>query len=240
MAVRNRRPDLNGLLVIDKPLGWSSADVCRFVRRRTGGAKVGHGGTLDPLATGVLVVCLGRATKSIDGIVGAEKDYRAAIDLSAFTTTDDAEGERTEVAVDEPPATDAIRRALDEGFAGEIEQRPPAFSAVKIGGRRAYKLARAGEAVEPEPKRVVIHETRVERYDWPALDLFVRCGKGVYIRSIARDLGVALGTGGSLTGLVRTRVGAYRLADAVGPDDLPADIGPDDLRPIPPAPGAGG
>ncbi len=236
MAVRNHRPDLNGVLLIDKPLGWTSADVCRFVRRRTGGAKVGHGGTLDPLATGLLVVCLGRATKAIDRIMGAEKEYEARVDLSAFTTTDDAEGERREVAVDAPPTLERIERTLAERFTGEIDQRPPAFSAVKVGGERAYRLARAGGDVQPEPKRVVIHETRVEGYEWPELRLWVRSGKGVYIRSLARDLGGALGTGGTLTGLVRTRVGPFRLSEAAAPDALPQPMGPEHLLPIPEAP----
>ena len=154
MGIRNKRRDLNGILVIDKPLTWTSADVCRLIRRKTGGAKVGHAGTLDPLATGVLVVCLGRATKQIDRIMGEHKRYAAQIDLSAFSTTDDAEGEQTPVSPPSPtPAAERIRAALDS-MSGTIMQRPPAFSAIKVDGQRAYKMARKGEISEIEPRPV--------------------------------------------------------------------------------------
>jgi len=232
-APRNRRPDLNGLLVIDKPLRMTSADVCRVVRRRTGGAKVGHAGTLDPLASGVLVVCLGRATRAIDRIMGAAKTYDATIDLSAFSTTDDLEGETTPVHVDEPPTLECINEILAERFTGEIMQTPPAFSAVKVGGRRAYAMARAGKTPEIRPRPVVIHDVTARAYEWPMLRLSITCGKGTYIRSIARDLGHALKTGGMLTALVRTAVGDYTLEHAVALDDLPEPMEPTDLLPIP-------
>lgn len=214
MGVRNKRPDLNGVLVVDKPLGVSSAHVCRVIRRVTGGAKVGHAGTLDPLATGVLVLCLGTATKAISAIQDGEKAYDTTIDLSAFTTTEDAEGERTAVPVDTPPIQQHIERVLAGNFHGEIDQTPPAFSAVKVDGKRAYARARAGEDVVIQPKRVRIHRIDITRYEWPTLVISVRCGKGTYIRSIARDLGNALGTGGTLTQLRRTRVGRYGLDHA--------------------------
>lgn len=223
MGIRNKRPDLNGILNIDKPLGWSSAKVCNLVRRLSGGAKVGHAGTLDPLATGVLVVCLGKATKRIGGFMDASKEYRAAVDLSAFSSTDDAEGDRDPVEVAHPPALETIRMVLDERFIGEIEQAPPRFSAVKIDGQRAYKLARAGDDFETRVKLVRIDAIEIERYDWSRLDLRIECGKGTYIRSIARDLGVALGTGGMLSGLVRTRVGEFRIEQALSVEDLPRD-----------------
>jgi len=229
MPPRNKRPDLNGLLIIDKPLGWTSAHVCRVVRRKTEGAKVGHAGTLDPLATGVLVVCLGRATKQVNSIMETTKSYRAVVDLSAFTTTDDAEGERTEIEVHAPPSLEVIERVLAERFAGEILQRPPAFSAVKIQGERAYRLARAGAPPTPEPKRVTIHATRVLEYAWPRLTVEIDCSKGTYIRSIARDLGSALGTGGTLASLVRTRVGEFGLDRAINPDAIPDSVGPEFL-----------
>lgn len=234
MGIRNKRPDLNGLLVISKPLGWTSADVCRLIRRRTGGAKVGHAGTLDPLATGVLVVCLGRATKTIDALMATQKVYLATIDLSAFSTTDDAEGERTPIATDaQPPTIEQIKDVLVKQFTGDISQCPPAYSAVKIDGQRAYRLARAGKKVQPKPKRVMIHSIDVCRYDWPALELDITCGKGTYIRSIARDLGTALGTGGMLAALSRTRVGPFTLADAIEVDALPEKIEADSLRSLP-------
>ena len=237
MGVRNRRPDLNGVVVIDKPLGWTSADVCRFLRRRTGGAKVGHAGTLDPLATGVLVCCLGRATKAVPRIMDGAKRYEATVDLTAFSTTDDAEGELTPAETAAPPAIEAIEGALADRFTGVIEQRPPAFSAIKVDGRRAYRAARAGEAPELAPRPVRIDSIRAVAYAWPELRLDIRCGKGTYIRSIARDLGAALGTGGYLTALRRTEVGPFTEDGAVTPDDLPEEIGPGDLLDPGPAPG---
>lgn len=221
MGVRNKRPDLSGILNIDKPLGWSSAKVCNAVRRLSGGAKVGHAGTLDPLATGVLVVCLGKATKRIPGFMDAGKRYRAEVDLSAFSSTDDAEGEKEPVEVAAPPSEAAIRRVLSEHFNGEIEQYPPRYSAVKIDGQRAYKMARAGEEFQTRSKLVRIDSVEVLAYSWPRLVLDIECGKGTYIRSIARDLGAHLGTGGMLSGLVRTRVGEFRIEDARAVDDLP-------------------
>ena len=223
MAIRNKRPDLNGVLVVDKPLGWTSADVCRRIRSRTGGAKVGHAGTLDPLATGVLVVCLGKATKQIESIQASEKVYETTVDLSAFTSTDDAEGERVEIEVETPPTLNQIRDACD-AMTGEIEQTPPAFSAVKVGGQRAYKLAREGKEVEIKAKRITIHEITIERYTWPELDLTIRCGKGTYIRSIARDLGNTLGTGGTLTALKRTRIGKYSIDRSINPEEIPETV----------------
>lgn len=217
---RNHRPDLNGVLVIDKPLGLSSAAVCRAVRRATGGAKVGHAGTLDPLASGVLVVCLGKATKAVDRLMAGEKAYRAEVDLAAFSTTDDMEGEATPVTPRTTPDLGAIERAC-AAMVGEVMQSPPAFSAVHIDGERAYRMARRGELeasvdAPPLPARpVVIHAIEALSYEWPALSIDVRCGKGTYIRSIARDLGRALGTGGRLSGLRRTRVGPYTIDDAI-------------------------
>ncbi len=221
---RNRRPDLNGLLVIDKPLGRSSASICAEIRRRTGGAKVGHAGTLDPLATGVLLLCLGRATKIVPALMATSKRYRAELDLSAFSTTDDFEGERTVVEVAAPVREEAVREAL-LGFVGEIEQRPPVYSAVHVEGERAYQRARRGESDErPPARRVTIHGIELLDYAWPRLTIEVHCGKGVYIRSLARDLGERLGTGGMLTGLRRTAVGQFTIEQAVAPDALPAPI----------------
>lgn len=234
---RNKRPDLNGLLVVDKPVGPTSMDVCRVVRRRTGGAKVGHAGTLDPLASGVLVVCLGAATKAIDSLMASEKRYLAEIDLSAFSSTDDREGERTEVPVGAPPTREAIEGVL-AGFVGVVQQRPPVHSAVHIAGRRAYAIAReadrqGGQAERPPARPVVIHEIRLLEFDWPRLTIDIRCGKGTYIRSLARDLGEALGTGGMLAALRRTAVGGYSLEMALPLDDLPERIEPHDLSPVP-------
>ena len=230
MGIRNKRPDLNGLLVINKPLTWTSADVCRLIRRKTGGAKVGHGGTLDPLATGVLVVCLGRATKTISKIMQASKRYEAVVDLSAFSTTDDAEGERTELPAPSPVPTHKQIRIILDDLTGEIMQRPPAYSAIKVDGKRAYKLARSGETVELQARQIRIDSIEILAYDWPTLAIDIRCGKGTYIRSIARDLGEALGTGGMLTGLSRTEIGRFTLETAVDPETLPDEFTPDDLH----------
>ncbi|MCA9294333.1 MAG: tRNA pseudouridine(55) synthase TruB [Phycisphaerales bacterium] len=233
MAIKNHRPDLNGILVIDKPLGMTSARVCAQVRGLTRGAKVGHAGTLDPLATGVLVLCLGKATKAIDRIMATEKRYTATIDLAAFSTTDDREGERLPVDVGTPPLRAQIEQVLQTQFVGEIEQQPPAFSALWVDGRRAYTLAREGKAPVLDARPVMIHAIEIVRYAWPELEFDIRCGKGTYIRSIARDLGRALGTGGMLSALRRTAVGGYTQAQARFPEDLPTPFMPEELLPVP-------
>ncbi|MEO1278358.1 MAG: tRNA pseudouridine(55) synthase TruB [Planctomycetota bacterium] len=228
---------LCGLLVIDKPLGLSSMAVCARVRGalRRGGApkrvKVGHGGTLDPLASGVLVVLCGKATPLCDRVMRGTKRYLARVDLSAFTTTDDREGERTEVECADTPSMRDVENALP-AFVGTVMQRPPAFSAMKVGGRRAYALARKGHTVELEPRPVEIHSMKVTEYDWPFADLDIVSGKGVYIRSIARDLGTALGTGGTLESLRRTAVGAFTIEQAMPLNELPDEIGQPDLLPV--------
>lgn len=212
--MRNRRPDLSGVLVVDKPLGVSSAHVCAVVRRATGGAKVGHAGTLDPLATGVLVLCLGDATRAVELIMQGEKTYLAEVDLAHFSPTDDLEGAAEPVTIAAPPSLERVRAALGS-FVGEIEQRPPVYSAAHVGGERAYKTARraerAGETAPERPpaRRVRIHDIELVEHEWPRLVVRVRSGKGVYIRSLARDLGNALGTGGRLLSLRRLSVGPY-------------------------------
>lgn len=224
----------NGLLVIDKPLGWTSMGVCKKVRWLLvqGGAKkkvkVGHAGTLDPLATGVLVVLVGKATKLQDRYMAGEKEYVADIDLAHFSTTDDREGDRTVVELGELPSRDDVERAC-RTFVGEIAQRPPAYSAMKVDGKRAYKLARQGEEIELKARPVVIHEIGVVEYAYPRLVLDVRCGKGTYIRSLARDLGETLGTGGMLDGLRRTRVGEWGIDRARTIESLPEPMTEKDL-----------
>lgn len=220
-----------GVIVIDKPEVASSAGMCRMVkgRLRAAGApksvKVGHGGTLDPMATGVVVILVGKATKLCDVVMAGEKRYLAGVDLSAFTASDDRETEREPVEVAKPPTLDAVRAGV-EGFVGAIDQKPPAHSAIWIDGKRSYKLARKGQAVEMEARRVDVHAIRVLAYEWPMVTLDIRCGKGVYIRSIARDLGLALGTGGTLAWLRRTQVGRWTIKDAVSPEGLPKRIDP--------------
>jgi len=212
--MRKRPQHLTGLLVVDKPLGWSSMDVVRRVRRSAEGCKTGHAGTLDPLATGVVVCCLGKATRCVEAIMGQTKVYDAVVDLSAFTTTDDREGPRDEVAVADPPSLSQVREVAAR-FVGQVEQRPPAFSAIHVNGQRAYRLARKGQAVEI-PRRIVrIDAIDVLDYDWPNLSLRITCGRGTYIRSLARDIGKSLQTGGYLASLRRTAVGGYDLSRAV-------------------------
>jgi tRNA pseudouridine55 synthase len=233
------KPTPCGLMVIDKPLKRTSMDVCRWVRRRLvlAGApkrvKVGHGGTLDPLATGVLVVMVGKATRLCERVMQGQKVYLAHVDLQAFSSTDDAEGERTIVHVTTPPTPEQVRVACAK-FVGEaVMQTPPAYSAMKIDGQRAYDLARAGKDVKLAPRPVRIDAIRIESYAWPQLVIEVTCGKGTYIRSLARDIGSALGTGGMLTGLRRTRVGRWTLDGAIELDRLPDRLTQSDLLPVP-------
>ena len=231
--MRYRRHDLHGLMVVDKPLGLSSMDVVRQLRRAAGHCKTGHAGTLDPLATGVIICALGKATKQIDRLMGMTKVYDTTVDLSALTNTDDAEGERQPVDVATPPTQPQIQTALDQ-LPGEIQQIPPAYSAIKIGGQRAYKLARKGDDVKMPPRIVRIDSIHLHRYDWPRLDLTITCGKGTYIRSLARQIGALLNTGGYLTALRRTAIGPYTIDRAWQLDALPQPINPEHLIEIQP------
>lgn len=234
MGKPKTKSNFHGLLVVDKPLGWSSMDVVRHVRRAADFNKTGHAGTLDPLATGVVICCLGKATRCVEQLMGLTKVYEARVDLSAFTTTDDREGERTEIAPhdDTPPTLETLKQAL-AGFVGQIEQRPPNFSAIHVNGKRAYKLARAGEAVEIPSRTVRIDAIELLEYSYPLADIRVTCGRGTYIRSLARDLGEELQTGGHLAALRRTAVGGYTLAEAVTEERLEQPITQDDLMGMP-------
>jgi tRNA pseudouridine55 synthase len=201
-----------------------------LVRRRAGGARTGHAGTLDPLATGVLVIALGKCTRQIESLMATDKRYETVIDLSAFTTTDDVEGPRTDVvpgtpgAATAPPVRAQVAQVLAERFTGTVMQRPPAFSAMKVGGRRAYALARQGAAPNLAPRPVRIDAIDILDYAWPRLTLDIRCGKGTYVRSIARELGEALGTGGHCASIRRTAVGAWTASRAVTVEALPATV----------------
>jgi tRNA pseudouridine55 synthase len=177
------------------------------------------------------VILCGKATPLCNAIMAGQKRYLARVDLSAFTTTDDREGERTEIGIERPPTEDRVRGAL-AGFVGEVMQRPPAFSAMKVGGRRAYALARKGEVVELEPRPVTIYSVDLVSYAWPIAELDIRSGKGVYIRSLARDLGEQLGTGGSLAALRRTAIGRFDIEHAVLLDDIPERLTQADLMPL--------
>ncbi len=204
--------------MLDKPAGVSSAKALNRVKARFGkGVKVGHAGTLDPFATGVLVAMIGRATKTCERVMALPKRYEATLKLGATTDTLDPESEERAAHPIEPPTREAIEAALAE-FRGEIQQKPPAFSAIKVGGRRAYDLARGGEAVDLPARPVTIHDIDLLAYDWPTLRLDVRCGRGFYVRSLARDVAEAIGTTGYLTALRRTAVGPF-VAEAAGDAD---------------------
>ena len=210
-------PPRDGLLVLDKPGGVTSRDaVDRALRWFPRGTRVGHTGTLDPLATGVLVLCLGAATRLAEYVQRMAKTYRAGVRLGARSDTDDADGAVAPVESAAPPDA-ATLAACVAGFVGEIEQTPPAYSAAKVAGRRAYDLARRGHDVDLRPRKVSIYGIDVLEYDYPRLELEVRCGKGTYVRSLARDLGDRLGCGALVQTLRRTRVGPFAAEDAVSP-----------------------
>jgi len=212
-----------GFFAVDKPPGPTSHDIVAGVRRRLGrGVKVGHAGTLDPFARGVLVVCAGQATRLADYVQAQPKRYRAVVRLGATSTTDDPEGKITPTRPAAVPDEADVRRVVAT-FVGEIDQVPPAHSAVHVDGQRAYKLARAGKDVALRARRVMIHSIDVLRWDWPRLELDIRCGSGTYIRALARDIGVALQTAGYCEALTRSAVGVFDLARAVAPDALDAD-----------------
>lgn len=208
-------PEIEGLLVLDKPAGATSRSVVdrvlRWFPRRT---RIGHTGTLDPLATGVLVLCLGSATRLAEYVQLMSKTYRARLLLGANSDSDDADGVIAPVAGAVAPEAARVAKCTAE-FVGEIQQVPPAYSAAKVAGRRAYDLARRGEEVSLRPRPVRIYRIDVLDYAYPHLDLEVHCGKGTYIRSLARDLGERLGCGALVQTLRRTRVGPFTVEGAL-------------------------
>ncbi|MFO7899328.1 MAG: tRNA pseudouridine(55) synthase TruB [Planctomycetota bacterium] len=209
-----------GFLNVDKPPKRTSHQAVAAVRRNVpDGTKVGHAGTLDPLATGVLVICVGPATRLGEHVQRRPKRYRAEITLGATSTTDDLEGTVTPTP-DARPADAGRARAVLGRFVGEIEQTPPAHSAVHVEGSRAYRLARRGERPDLPARPVAIHHIEPLRYEWPILEIDVRCSAGTYIRSLARDVGAAVGVGGYCSALTRTEVGPFTLGDAVALDEV--------------------
>ena len=227
-SVMNAAPGsgLCGVLNVNKPRGISSRAVVDRVARPLGKrVKVGHAGTLDPLATGVLVVCVGAATRLIEYVQAESKTYRTVVLLGVRSDTHDADGAVSIVAGAAEPGLEAVRKALAVQV-GNILQKPPEYSALKVDGKRAYDLARAGQAVDLLPRPVTIHRIDILAYDWPRLELEVECEGGTYIRSIARDVGEALGCGGIVEVLARTRIGAFTLATAFDPDALSAETIP--------------
>ncbi len=222
----------DGLVIVDKPAGITSHDVVARVRRLLGTRKVGHAGTLDPMATGVLVLGVGRATRLLGHLMLTEKSYDATVRFGVTTVTDDAEGDVLETRATDH-LTDQVVRDTLAGFVGEIDQVPTAVSAVKVDGRRAYQRVRDGEDVELAPRRVTVHELDVREVRLPEASFSLRCTSGTYVRAIARDAGAALGVGGHLVRLRRTAVGPFGLADAVTVDDpRESDAVPPPVLPI--------
>jgi len=221
MSRRKKGEKIDGWVVLDKPVGLGSTPAVSKVRRLFGALKAGHGGTLDPLASGVLPIALGEATKTVPFVMDGRKEYRFTLCFGQARSTEDAEGEVTATS-DLRPTDEAIRSALAT-FIGDIEQVPPAFSALKIEGKRAYDLARAGQPVDLKPRRVLIDRLALlGRPDTDHADFVVSCGKGTYIRSLGRDLARGLGTVGHLSALRRTAAGPFREEAAISLPKLEA------------------
>lgn len=226
------KPSVHGLLVLDKPRGITSRDaVDRALRWLPRGTRLGHTGTLDPLATGVLVLCAGVATRLTEYVQQMAKTYDARLRLGVRSDSDDADGTWTPAAVARPPDRADVERGL-AAFVGDIDQVPPAYSAARVTGRRAYDLARQGREVSLAPRRVRVYGIDLRDYAYPHLEMTVRCGKGTYIRSLARDLGERLGCGALVEGLRRTRVGPFDAGSALS---LDADADTARARLLPPS-----
>lgn len=237
MAHKSLGPGLDGVLVVDKPIGPTSHDIVALVRRLAATKRVGHGGTLDPFASGVLPLFLGRGTRVVEFHLGDRKAYRATVCFGASSSTDDLEGEQTP-ADGPPPDRSAVEAALP-GLTGTISQRPPIYSAIKVGGRRAYAMARAGETVTLKEREVTIHELALVAWDdadpaRPIVILDVVCSAGTYIRSLARDLGEGLGSAAYLGALRRTAAGPFLAEAAISLDRIreAAADGPDGIVPL--------
>ena len=237
MARSSLGPGLDGILVVDKPIGPTSHDIVGLVRRLAATKRVGHGGTLDPFASGVLPVFLGRATRVVEFHLGDRKAYRATICFGASSTTDDLEGELT-VPDGPAPTRETIEAGLP-GFTGTIRQRPPAYSAIKVGGRRAYAMARAGESVELKEREVTIESLSLVSWDdsepeRPIAVVDVACSAGTYVRALARDLGTAVGNAAYLGALRRTAAGSFGEDGAVSLDAVRSATadGPQGLVPL--------
>jgi tRNA pseudouridine55 synthase len=203
------------VLLIDKPLDWTSFDVVRKLRRLVRTKKIGHAGTLDPLATGLLILCTGKFTKRINEYMAKEKEYTGTITLGASTPTYDLESEPV-VQKDAAYVTpDLVHEVIAAQFTGAIDQVPPAHSAIKVGGKRVYELARKGKEVKLDPRRVTVRTFEITAFRLPVLEFRVVCSTGTYIRSLANDLGAVLGCGGYLSSLRRTRIGEFTVEQAL-------------------------
>jgi tRNA pseudouridine55 synthase len=210
---------MDGILVVDKPQGMTSHDVVALVRRRFGLKKVGHAGTLDPMATGVLVMLIGKHTKSSNSFISDDKEYDATLMLGGRSDTGDAWGRITPSGSAVSFSDAEIKKAFDK-FTGEIEQQPPMYSAVKFKGKKLYELARKGVSVEMKPRKVIIKRLDITSIALPCVSFRVTCSKGTYIRQLCVDIGEALGCGGYLSRLSRTRSGKFTADKAVSVDEL--------------------
>ncbi|TWT88311.1 tRNA pseudouridine synthase B [Pseudobythopirellula maris] len=219
-----------GLLNLNKHAGATSRDVVNRVLRIVHPLKVGHAGTLDPLATGVLVVCIGSATKLIEHVQRMPKSYRGSFLLGRRSASDDTEQE-VELLADAPEPSRAEVEAALPALTGEIQQRPPAYSAINVGGRKAYDLARSGAPPELPPRPVTVYSLTVVAYDYPELVLDIECGSGTYVRAIGRDLAASLGTAAVMSALERTAIGPFKVEEAVAPKSLTAENLPGHLLP---------
>lgn len=208
------------VVLMDKPMEWSSFQLVKYVRYRVPPKKVGHAGTLDPLATGLLVLCTGKATKSIEQIQNLPKEYIATVRFGASTPSYDSALEPDETAEWNHITKEMIEQKLDNDFSGEILQKPPIYSAISIKGERLYKKARRGETVEIAARPVQIYETELLSVNLPDIKLRIRCGKGTYIRSLAHDLGLALDSRAYMSGLRRTKIGHFDVEDAMTTDQF--------------------
>ena len=215
---------MNGLLLVNKPIGITSFDIIRVLRRVSGERKIGHAGTLDPMASGLMLLLFGTATKQASRFSGLDKRYAAVITLGATSTTGDAEGELTMVS-DADPGLERVQEAVAR-LQGPLTQVPSIYSAIKINGQEAYKHARAGRQIEMPSRQVTVYEATISNYQFPILEIEYKVSSGTYIRSLAADMGDLLGTGAYLSGLVRTEVGDYSLSEALALDeyDAPAVI----------------
>jgi len=211
------------VLLINKPLRWTSFDAVRKIRNLIRIKKVGHAGTLDPLATGLLIVCTGKFTKKINEYMAKEKEYTGSFTLGATTPTYDLESEPGNFKPLDDIDAEKINAAT-AGFTGEIMQVPPAHSAIKIDGKRVYELARKGIEVKIDPRKVTIHVFEITSIELPVVQFRVVCSTGTYIRSLANDFGAALGCGGYLSSLCRTRIGEFRVENAITPAELEEGI----------------
>lgn len=211
----------NGVLLLDKPTGMTSHDVVQDLRRHVDQRRIGHTGTLDPNATGLLIICLGSATKIARFLTATEKEYEAEIHLGLSSVTFDAEGvDKTQTPADIPDLSQAALDELLGSFQGKIQQQVPVYSAVHVNGERLYKRARRGEAVEPPTREVEVFSLALVEYRRPFLRLLVRCSAGTYLRSLANDIGVRLGCGAYLSNLRRTAIGEHTVAEAMRLDDV--------------------